>query len=150
MKKRTLILVALVAVLGGAAYAYFRGGAAPDAEQSTRTTNVAAVAASATSTDSLVAEITATIYQIDRLQLDPSIFNSAAFHFLQDRTQVIPPQEPGRDNPFAPIDASRAPVGTSSAASRALRAPTVTQGSGLLGGGAARQVAPATQPTPAR
>lgn len=102
-KKRAIILVALVAVIGGGAAAYFIGGqAGAPAAESVRTTNATAARAS-TSTDSLVAEITATIYQIDRLQLDPSIFNSAAFRVLQDRTQVIPPEVPGRENPFAPL-----------------------------------------------
>jgi hypothetical protein len=107
-KKRAIILVALIAVVGGGAASYFMGGQGSDsAAESVRTANAAAGRTS-TSTDSLVAEITATIYQIDRLQLDPSIFNSAAFRVLQDRTQVIPPEVPGRENPFAPLYSDRA------------------------------------------
>jgi type II secretory pathway pseudopilin PulG len=106
-KKRAIILVALIAVIGGGAASYFMGGKGDATAESVRTSNTSAARA-ATSTDSLVAEITATIYQIDRLQLDPSIFNSAAFRVLRDRTQVIPPEVPGRENPFAPLYSDRA------------------------------------------
>jgi hypothetical protein len=102
-KKRAILIVALIAVVGGGAAAYFTGGSSSDAgAESVRVSNVGA-ARSSTSTDSLVAEITSTIYQIDRLRLDPAIFNSATFRVLQDRTQVIPPEVPGRENPFAPL-----------------------------------------------
>jgi hypothetical protein len=107
-KKRAILIVALVAVLGGTGAYLFSKSAEGDPE-SVRTANVGA-ARSATSTESLVAEITATIYQIDRLQLDPAIFNSPAFKALQDRTQTIPPEVPGRENPFAPLYSDAAPV----------------------------------------
>lgn len=110
-KKRAIILVALVAVIGGGAAAHFTGGESGDSAESIRTTNSGAAGAS-TSTDSLIADITARIYQIDRLQLDPAIFNSAAFRVLQDRTQVIPPEVPGRENPFAPLYSDRASTST--------------------------------------
>lgn len=105
-KKRAIIIVLLATVVvGGGAMYLKRGGSASSGAELVRTTNAGASASgrSATSTDSLVAEITATIYQIDRLQLDPSIFNSAAFRVLRDGTQIIPPEVPGRDNPFAPL-----------------------------------------------
>ncbi len=112
-KKRAIILVALVAVLGGGAAAYFMGGQGDGGAESVRTTNTgAARAATSTDTESLIADITARIYQVDRLQLDPSIFNSATFRVLQDRTQVIPPEEPGRENPFAPLYSDRASTST--------------------------------------
>lgn len=141
MKKRAIILIAIVAVLGGGAYSYLRGEPSTTGAESTRTANVGA-ARSASSTDTLVAEITATIYQIERLQLDPSIFNSAAFHLLQDRTQVIPPEVPGRENPFAPLYSDRA---TSSA-----RAPRAGTGGGLLGGSAAPGATSTAPRLPAR
>lgn len=128
-KKRAILLVALIAVLGGGAAAYFMGGADGGGE-SVRTVNVAAGGASATSTDSLVAEITATIYQIDRLQLDSSIFNSAAFRVLQDRTQTIPPEIPGRENPFAPLYSE----GRMPATSSSPRTSRPAGQGGLLGG----------------
>jgi hypothetical protein len=128
-KKRAILLVALIAVLGGGAAAYFMGGTDSGGGESVRTVNAAAGGASATSTDSLVAEITATIYQIDRLQLDSSIFNSAAFRVLQDRTQTIPPEIPGRENPFAPLySEGRMPATSSPRTTR-----PAGQG-GLLGG----------------
>ena len=111
-KKRAIILVALIAVVGGSAAAYFgRDASTGRGAESVRTTNASAGAGLSTTTDSLVAEITATIYQIDRLRLDPSIFNSATFRVLQDRTQVIAPEIPGRENPFAPLY-SDGPVST--------------------------------------
>jgi hypothetical protein len=123
-KKRAIILVALIAVVGGGAAAYFMGGKSGDSAESVRTTNAGA-AGSATSTDSLIADITARIYQIDRLQLDPAIFNSATFRVLQDRTQVIPPEVPGRENPFAPLYSDRASTSTP-------RASRPTASGGLL------------------
>jgi hypothetical protein len=100
-KKRAILIVAAIAIVGGLG-AYLLGGSADGDPESVRTTNAGA-ARYATTTESLVAEITATIYQIDRLQLDPSIFNSPAFRTLQDRTQTIPQEVPGRQNPFAPL-----------------------------------------------
>lgn len=126
-KKRAILLVALLAIAGGGAAAYFTRGSSDGAAESVRTVNDGqASTRTASSTDSLVAEITATIYQMDRLQLDPAIFNSAAFRVLQDRTQTIVPQEPGRENPFAPLYSD---VATSSAAGRT-RAPST--GGGLI------------------
>lgn len=101
-KKRAILLVALLAVVGGSVAAYIFGGSASGSPELVRTSNVGS-ARNATSTASLVADITATIYQIDRLQLDPAIFNSPTFRALQDRTQTIPWEVPGRENPFAPL-----------------------------------------------
>lgn len=125
-KKRAILLVALLAIAGGGAAAYFtRGSSDGDAESVRKVNDGQASGRTASSTDSLVAEITATIYQMDRLQLDPAIFNSAAFRVLQDRTQTIVPQEPGRENPFAPLYSDAA----TSSASRT-RAPST--GGGLI------------------
>jgi len=128
-KKKAIILVALIAVLGGGAAAFSMGDVGNGAAESVRTANVAGGGAGATSTDSLVADITATIYQIDRLQLDPSIFNSATFRVLQDRTQTIPPEIPGRDNPFAPLYSEGRSPATST-----LRTTRPTGQGGLLNG----------------
>ncbi len=126
-KKRAILIVALLAVVGGGAAAYLTRGSSDGAAESVRTVNDGrASSRTASSTDSLVAEITATIYQMDRLQLDPSIFNSAAFRILQDRTQTIAPQEPGRENPFAPLDSDAAP----STGGTRTRAPST--GGGLI------------------
>lgn len=40
---------------------------------------------------------------LENLKLDPSLFASPGFVRLEDFSQPIPPQAPGRVNPFAPI-----------------------------------------------
>ncbi|HVT74859.1 MAG TPA: hypothetical protein VHD69_00325 [Candidatus Paceibacterota bacterium] len=60
----------------------------------------------ATSTNSVDSDLLATLRQLRKLKLDDSIFTSAAWLSLTDFGKVIPPQQPGRSNPFAPLDAS--------------------------------------------
>ncbi|HVU06664.1 MAG TPA: hypothetical protein VHE10_02655 [Candidatus Paceibacterota bacterium] len=58
----------------------------------------------ATSTVSVDSDLLATLRQLKKLRLDDAIFSSPAWLSLKDFGQVIPPQAPGRPNPFAPID----------------------------------------------
>lgn len=45
----------------------------------------------------------AVLDKIDRIKLDPTVFQSKAFRSLQDITVLPSPQEAGRSNPFAPV-----------------------------------------------
>lgn len=125
-KKRAILIVAILALAGGTLAAYLTRGSSEGQAESVRTVNSGS-SDRLDATDSLVSEITATIYQMDRLSLDASIFNSAAFRVLQDNSQQIAPQEPGRDNPFAPlsdVSASTRRVATGGGLINANRTPT--------------------------
>lgn len=49
-------------------------------------------------------EIIEALNQIDALKLDTSIFDDPVFTRLRDKSQPIPPEPVGRDNPFAPLE----------------------------------------------
>ena len=57
-------------------------------------------------TQSEAASLLRLLKNLENLALDPSLFASPGFVRLEDFTQPIPPQAPGRVNPFAPIDFS--------------------------------------------
>lgn len=48
-------------------------------------------------------EILGLLNQIQSLQIDPKFFENPAYRYLQDYTIEIPPENVGRENPFAPI-----------------------------------------------
>lgn len=51
-------------------------------------------------------EIITALNQIESLQLNRDIFDSAVFASLKDRSQEIPPEPIGKANPFDPIGTS--------------------------------------------
>lgn len=59
-----------------------------------------------TAADIVGAEIIQALNQIERLQLDRAIFSDPVYKSLVDRSQPIPPEPVGKDNPFGPIGAS--------------------------------------------
>ncbi len=78
---------------------------------------------SQTSTDILGEEIIRAINQISSLKLDDSVFDNPVFRRLVDRSERIEPEDPGRDNPFAPIDVSLATQARGDASTEELPEP---------------------------
>lgn len=99
-KRIAVTALVAVAVIGGA-LALWRSGGSADSSGADRQAN--AVPGVATGTDAAAARITATIYRIDRLKLDPSVLSSPAYLSLVDRSQPIPEEPIGRPDPFAPL-----------------------------------------------
>jgi hypothetical protein len=59
-----------------------------------------------TSAEVLGADIIRAINQIDSLNLDRSVFDNVVLQKLIDRSEIIEPENPGKENPFAAISFS--------------------------------------------
>lgn len=69
------------------------------------------------STSPLSQEILVTLGQLQTITLDPAVFTDPVFVSLNNFSSVIPPQQAGRRNPFAPIGGpSNIPVKPTNAA----------------------------------
>lgn len=53
--------------------------------------------------DNVGAEVLALLQQIQSIEIDASVFSSPVYRTLRDYSVSIPPQNVGRQNPFAPI-----------------------------------------------
>lgn len=84
--------------------------------------------------DVIGSEIIQALNQIETLQLDRTIFSDPVYRSLVDRSQPIPPEPAGRENPFAPISFTagsgavitipqEAPAGSQSGQGQQPRAP---------------------------
>ena|SRR3989344_5246073 len=82
----------------------------------------------AESADSPVTQsLLVTLSNLHTIKLDGSIFKDPAFVSLTDFGVVIPPQNVGRRNPFAPLSAQAGASGASIQQSSALKLPTSSQ-----------------------
>lgn len=95
MNKTTIILL-IVLVLGAFAYFFVLGG------NSSSDTLLFQQNPSGIS-DNVGTEILALLNQIQSIEIDASIFSSPVYQTLRDYSVPIPPQNVGRQNPFAPI-----------------------------------------------
>lgn len=99
------------AILGGlllciGLFYYFSGGS--DTSQP--------LVASTGEADPTTAGLLATLSNLQTIELDNSIFNDPVFLSLTDFGVIIPPQDVGRRNPFAPIGSVSRFVATSTRA----------------------------------
>jgi len=105
MKKSTIIVLIIVLLAAGA-YFYFTGGTSTEdsALQVQRNPEVEVRAA----------RVLTLLTQIRDLEINPAIFKSVEYQTLRDYTVIIPPQDVGRLNPFAPIPGLQGPAVTPS------------------------------------
>lgn len=105
-KKNIIIAIVIVSVLIGG-YFYFSGG--------TPSSDTGLLEINQTSEATVVAaRVLSLLNQIKSLNIDTSIFSDPAYQTLRDYSVVIPPQNVGRANPFAPLSgSSRSTIPTS-------------------------------------
>ncbi len=97
MKKTTIIIIGMI-VVAGAAYFYFMGGKPTDSGSLAVEDNPEVELAAS--------RVFSLLNQIKSLKIDGSLFKSQAYQTLRDYTVLIPPQNVGRANPFAPLPGS--------------------------------------------
>lgn len=146
----TFLIAFSIALLFLGAYIYFSHGlsvqAASSLGESSLTSDNATTPAQefSGSTDAKIATDTAflaTLTSLTKIRIDTSLFSNVAFQKLQDNTVVLEKPDPGRENPFAPIDGNggdtvvAAPVVTNEAlqitAKSAVLSGTITNPTGV-------------------
>ncbi len=104
---RNGIIILVVAVLGYAGYAVFLKKDSSGPALQTTAGQPAATASSsgfAASTAAVGQDFLQLLLSVQSIHLDDAIFSNKAFGLLQDFNRPIPPdQDPGRQDPFAPI-----------------------------------------------
>jgi len=95
MKKSTLIILIALVIIAGV-YFYISGSSAP-AEDSLLALETNS------EIDATASRVLSLLNQIRSLQIDPNLFQGAAYKTLRDYSVSIPAQGVGRLNPFAPI-----------------------------------------------
>lgn len=93
-----MVAIVIVAIL--AYFMFFNGAPAPSGSS---------LLQSGPSGEVIGAQVLSLLNQIQSLRIDSSLFENAAYKSFQDYTVAIPPQNVGRDNPFAPIPGFTAP-----------------------------------------
>lgn len=96
-KYKNIIIIAIVIVIVAFAYNLF----VDKTDESLLTSEVRGVENPVLETDLL-----SILIDLRLIKLDDSIFSSQAFQSLRDFGQDIVPEPIGRENPFAPVDAS--------------------------------------------
>lgn len=96
-KYKNIIIIAVIIVIAAFAYNLFVG----KTDDSLLTSEVKGTENSALETDLL-----SILIDLRSITLDDSIFSNQAFMSLRDFGQDIVPEPVGRENPFAPVDAS--------------------------------------------
>jgi len=99
--KSTVIVIVVIAIVL-IAYFYYKGKSAPSASSSLLTQ---------TSTDSsqVGTQVLGLLNQIQSLRIDSTLFADPGYQTLRDYSVEIPPENVGRDNPFAPLPGAPAP-----------------------------------------
>lgn len=101
--KSTIIIVAIIAI-ALIAYFYYEGGKPADSGS--------LLSAGSAQNGSLVgSQVLGLLNQIQSLHIDVSLFTDPGYQTLRDYSVEIPPENVGRDNPFAPLPGGPAPTG---------------------------------------
>ena len=146
----TFLIAFSIVLLFLGAYIYFSHGLSVQAASSFGESSLASDNATTPaqdfsgSADAKIAADTAflaTLTSLTKIRIDTSLFSNVAFQKLQDNTVVLEQPDPGRENPFAPINGSgggsvaMAPVMTNEAlqitATSAVLSGTVTNPTGV-------------------
>ena len=93
--KGTFITLAIIGLVALGLFFYFAGDPSNDPMSALETTEVA-------DAQIVGSRVLGLLNRINSLQIDKTIFESAAYMSLVDYTITIPEQPVGRENPFAP------------------------------------------------
>ena len=93
MSKTNIILI-IVALIATLVYFFMMGGVS---------SNINATSLSVNANNNEGAEVLSLLNQIKSIKIDATIFDSKVYKTLQDYSVVVPPQNVGRQNPFAPV-----------------------------------------------
>lgn len=91
--RNIILLVALIAILGVGYFMFFQGG-----EEELLTSGVSDTERAELQTQNLLSQL----QELQRIQIDQSIFADPRFMSLQDWRQQLADEPTGRPNPFAP------------------------------------------------
>lgn len=97
--KKNLIIIIVVVIVAVGAYFYFSG--APD--DSSVSSLEAEGSLEAASSMAAGANVLNLLNQVSQINIDATFFESTAYKSLVDNTVVVPEQNVGRANPFAPV-----------------------------------------------
>jgi hypothetical protein len=95
-KYKKIIIIIAIAIVGFFIYSFFFGTPKDDSLLSS-------VSNTPSGADVIGSEIIQALNQIETLELDRAIFEDPVYRSLVDRSQPIPAEPLGRENPFAPI-----------------------------------------------
>lgn len=96
-KYKKIIVAIIIIIVLFFIYSFFFGGEKDDSLLSSTSNGPISGA------DVIGSELIQALNEIETLDLDRSIFEDPIYRSLVDRSQPIPPEPVGRDNPFAPI-----------------------------------------------
>jgi RsiW-degrading membrane proteinase PrsW (M82 family) len=96
-KNTVIIGIILVVILAGAWYFYSKGSSSPSTSQLVSTTP------GGTATANVGANVLTILNSVSSINIDTSFFSTPAYQSLVDYSITVPPQEVGRQNPFAPV-----------------------------------------------
>ncbi len=138
---RFLIIILVVGGLGGVGYKYFLGGNLDIAQNTgdglvttagtgTGTSAVPDLSASGVNTQSseqIGNDFLMTLLSVRSIKIDSTVFTSQAFTSLQDFSRpLLPDNNPGRPNPFAPLGSDTTTISTQISTSNASAILTTT------------------------
>lgn len=86
------IVVIVIIVLAVLVYFYYQGKAPAEG----------LVVEADPNTQMAAMQVSSLLAQVDMIHIDSTLFSDPGFQSLNDHTVAIPPQEVGRQNPFAP------------------------------------------------
>ena len=128
--KTIIILVVIGVILFLSYFLFFKPAPAqPNLTTITPTTNGAISNTSAVVGEniSIGADFLSTLLSVKNIKLDDSIFNNGAFSTLRDSSiELIPDQNEGRPNPFAPIGSDILPANTQTNALNTTGVPVIS------------------------
>ena len=111
MKKKssgkTTAIVVIVIIVGAVVYFYYQGSSPSSSGSLLQSSGTAAASVGSS-------ELTL-LGRIQSLKIDPSLFSDQAYRSLQDYSVVIPTENVGRPDPFAPIPGVATPGSVPSA-----------------------------------
>jgi len=104
---KTWIWLTAVVIIAAIGYFYLSGSSTPAASSTLQSSGPDSAAVGT--------QVLSLLNQIQSLKIDASIFSDPGYQTLRDYSVVIPPENVGRPNPFAPLSGYSASASSSAA-----------------------------------
>lgn len=95
---KSIIIIVVIVAIALVAYFYYQGTKTPDTAGGLLTTS-----ANPGVQSGIGQQVLGLLSQIQTLRIDSSLFKDPGFQTLRDFSVIIPPENVGRANPFAPL-----------------------------------------------
>lgn len=94
---KSVVIVAVIVAVAFLAYYFYKSG------NSTESSSLLSSSSGQPDASQIGSQVLSLLSQIQSLRIDDSLFSDPGYQTLRDYSVVIPAEDVGRDNPFAPI-----------------------------------------------